>query len=441
MYLPDYVKKAISIMKENGYHIYPVGGCVRSSIIGSTPNDFDMTTNATPDQILEAFKEFKTFTQGIKHGTISVIIDGHILEITTYRIESRYADNRHPDSVIFANDLSLDLCRRDFTMNSIAYDLSNNSYIDMFGGISDIENRCIRTVGNAQERFKEDSLRILRALRFSSVLGFKIERKTAEAIHANKDLLLCISKERIFDEFTKLLCGNNVKNVLLEFYDVIGVFIPEILPCVNFDQRNIHHCYDVFTHTAVSVENIRPEPLLRWVMFLHDIGKPDSFSIDENGGHFYGHYRNSSKYSEKILKRLRASNDFIESTSLLVYRHDSTIPVTEKSVRRLLMKIGPRNVKLLFEINRADAKAQAPYQLKERLERIDRLEAIATRIISENECFSKNKMMINGTDLINLGIEPGPQIGKILDTLLCEIVDGELENTNSALIKRAEELK
>lgn len=439
MNLPLEVKTAIDILEAANFKAYCVGGCVRDSLMNIAPHDYDLTTNATPEEILNAFNEYKCLTVGIKHGTVTVIIENTQLEITTFRIDGEYKDNRRPENVIFSSSLKDDTKRRDFTVNAIAYS-PNEGYIDHHNGINDIENKIIRCVGEPSKRFNEDGLRILRALRFASCLGFKIDTETAKAIHNQKHLLNNIAKERIFTEFTKLICGKNAKDILFEFKDVIEVFIPEISKMFGFEQNNIHHCYDVYMHTLVSLESIESEPLLRWVMLLHDTGKPHTYSEDDKGGHFHGHYKISAEIAETVLKRLKASNEFTDKVSLLVYRHDTLTPETEKSVKRLLMKIGYENAKLLFKINRADAKAQAKFQIEERLERINRIEAIADSINSKNECYTKSDMDISGKDLILVGIPQGKVIGNILEQLLLEVVDKTVENKKEALIKRALEL-
>ncbi len=441
MFLPKHAAEVIEIMKDNGFKVYPVGGCVRNYFMGSTPDDYDMTTNALPSETLEVFKDFRTFDAGLKHGTVSVVVDDKVIEITTHRVETSYTDNRHPDGVLYTKNLAEDLKRRDFTMNAIAYDCTTNEFFDPYNGIEDIGKKLIRSVADPVERFNEDGLRILRALRFSSVLGFDIENKTSDAIHICKDLLNNISPERVYTEFTKLLCGKNVKKVLSEYYDVISVFLPEIIPMVGFDQQNPHHCFDVFEHTLVTVESIEPDPILRWTMLLHDTGKPETFFVDEKGGHFFGHYKNSTLIAKNILSRLKASNDTVDTVTSLIYHHDSVIPETPRSVKRLLMKLGHDKVLQLYKVNRADAKGQTPSQINERLQHIDRLESITEEIISSKGCFSMSDMNISGNDIIALGVPAGKRIGMILNKLLNEVIDGELENTKETLIKRASELK
>ncbi|MBR5514923.1 MAG: HDIG domain-containing protein [Clostridia bacterium] len=440
MYLPEYILNAIDILNHNGYKAYAVGGCVRDSIMELSPNDYDITTDAIPNEILRCFKDYQCLDFGMKHGTITVVLNENNIEITTFRIDGEYNDNRHPDEVIFTPLLCEDTKRRDFTMNSIAYS-PNEGYVDHHNGITDIKKKIIRTVGDPSLRFNEDALRILRALRFSSTLGFKIEENTAKAIHKLKFLLNNIAAERIFVELTKLLCGKNVLYILEEFHDVFELIIPELSPTVGFEQNNIHHCYDVYKHTCVSVANIKAEPELRWAMLLHDTGKPHCYTEDERGGHFYGHYKISADIAKSALCRLKASNQFIQTVNTLVYHHDSVIPTTEKSVKRLIMKHGYPTTMKLFEINKADAMAQAKHQINERLERIDRLTEIAKEINERNECFSLSSMNINGNDLITAGIPKGKSVGKILNKLLLEVVDNKIPNEKSALLKRALVLK
>ena len=266
-------KIAIDLLKSNGFEAFLIGGSVRDYIMGLPIGDIDITTNATPQQVKSVFCDFRVIETGIKHGTVTVLIDNEPLEITTYRSEGAYSDNRHPDCVTFSQSLSDDVVRRDFTMNAIAYDFSDG-FCDLVGGIKDINNQTIRCIGDAETRFREDALRILRALRFSSVLGFSIEKNTEKAIHKCKDLLKNISAERIREEFTKLICGKNAFSVLQEYSDVISVFIPEIQRCVGFEQKNRHHCYDVYTHTLKAVEKSKADAVIRLSLFFHDIGKP-----------------------------------------------------------------------------------------------------------------------------------------------------------------------
>ena len=287
--LPAQVNTALARLHDAGYEAYIVGGCVRDRIMGREPKDYDITTSALPEQTAAVFAGERIIETGMKHGTVTVLLDGEPLEITTFRIDGTYSDSRHPDAVTFTPSLREDLARRDFTMNAMAYS-SETGLVDPFGGQADIAAKYIRCVGDPDLRFREDALRILRALRFSSVLGFPIEPETDGAARYLCLLLKKISAERVFSELKQLLCGPDVRRVLLDYAGVLGAVLPEILPMQGFDQRNPHHCYDILEHTAAAVEAMPPEPALRLAALLHDVGKPECFFTDEDGvGHFYGH--------------------------------------------------------------------------------------------------------------------------------------------------------
>ena len=429
-------KELIKILNNNGFQAYFVGGCVRDLLMEKTPDDFDITTNAKPDEMKTAFSEYKTVETGIAHGTVTVINKGTSFEITAFRKESTYSDNRHPDSVTFTPCLEDDLARRDFTVNSLAMDIHGN-LTDLFGGIKDIENKIIRTVGNPDERFKEDALRILRALRFSACLDFEIENETKKALHKNKELLKNISAERIYTEFVKLLCGKNVKNVITEFYDIIGVFIPQINKAAGFNQQNIHHIYDVLTHTAVVTESIKPLPHLRLAAFFHDIGKPFCFSVGNDGqGHFYSHPKKSAEITDEALKNLRCDNKTRETVVALVKAHDTPIEETEKFIKRRLNVLGETLFFDLILLQRADTMGLAP-KYQSRKDHFQKLEKIAREILSEKQCFSLKDLSINGNDLITLGLK-GKEIGDTLKSLLEAVIDGKVENEKQKLIEYAE---
>ncbi|MGN0447148.1 MAG: CCA tRNA nucleotidyltransferase [Acutalibacteraceae bacterium] len=432
-------KELIKILNNNGFEAYFVGGCVRDLLMKKTPDDFDITTNAKPDEMKIAFSEYKTVETGIAHGTVTVINKGTSFEITAFRRESTYSDNRHPDSVTFTPRLEDDLSRRDFTVNSLAMDIHGN-LTDLFGGIKDIENKIIRTVGNPDERFKEDALRILRALRFSSCLDFEIENKTKKALHKNKELLKNISAERIYSEFVKLLCGKNVKNVITEFYDIIGVFIPQINKTAGFNQQNIHHIYDILTHTAVVTESIKPLPHLRLAAFFHDIGKPFCFSVGNDGqGHFYSHPKKSAEITDETLKNLRCDNKTRETVVALVKAHDTPIEETEKFIKRRLNVLGETLFFDLILLQRADTMGLAP-KYQSRKDHFQKLEKIARQILSEKQCFSLKDLSVNGNDLITLGLK-GKEIGDTLKSLLEAVIDGKVENEKLKLIEYAELIK
>ncbi len=431
-------KLAIETLNSQGYEAYLIGGSVRDFIMGLPIGDVDITTNATPQQVEEVFKDFRVIETGLKHGTVTVLIDGEPLEITTYRCEGTYSDNRHPDSVTFSKRLSDDVVRRDFTMNGIAYDFKNG-FCDLVGGIEDIKNKTIRCIGDAETRFREDALRILRALRFSAVLGFEIEENTKKAIHKCRELLKNISAERIREETVKLVCGKNAYSVLTEFVDVICVFIPEFKFCVGFEQKNRHHIYDVYTHILKAVEQSKPEPTIRLALLFHDIAKPKVAHFDEDGEqHFYSHPKISAEITEKIMTRLRFDNDTKRKVVTLVKFHDSPIMLNDadkpdrKRLKRIMSQIGKDLIFDLIEIKRCDNSAQNPIYYRGDEFYAETLDII-NEIINENECFSVKDLKINGNDLIDLGFK-GKQIGEKLTLCLDAVIEGKVENDRQKLI-------
>lgn len=432
-------KTAIEILKSKGFEAFLIGGSVRDFVMGLPIGDIDITTNATPDEVKQVFADFRVIETGIKHGTVTVLINDEPLEITTYRSEGTYSDNRHPDSVVFSNSLADDVVRRDFTMNGIAFNF-DNGFCDLVGGLNDIENQTIRCIGNAETRFCEDALRILRAMRFSAVLGFKIETETKKAIHKCKDLLKNISAERIREEFTKLICGKNAYNVLQEFADVVTVFIPEMSECVGFEQKNRHHCFDVYTHTLKAVEKSSQNNIIRLALFFHDIGKPSVAHFDEKGEqHFYSHPKKSAEMTEKIMTRLRFDNDTKNKVVTLVRMHDSPIMVNDmtkpdrKRLKKIMSQIGADLIFDLIEIKYCDNSAQNPEYFRGE-DFYKQTRDIITEIINEKECFSIKNLAIDGNDLIFLGYK-GKKIGEALEKCLTAVIDGKVENEKSELIK------
>ena len=433
IFMPDYCKTIIKSLEDKGFEAYLVGGCVRDSVMGITPHDYDITTSATPIEMMECFTGFKVIETGIKHGTLTVVIDKNQIEVTTFRIDGEYTDFRRPDSVSFSRDLKEDLSRRDFTINALAYN-EKTGIVDMFGGLEDIKNEKIRCVGEPDKRFFEDALRILRALRFSSTLDFEIEKDTAKSILKNQELIKNIAVERVFVEFKKLLCGKRVEQVLLEFRDVFAQFIPEIKPCFDFEQKTKYHCYDVYTHIVKTVANIKADEKLRLTAFFHDIGKPQTFFSDENGvGHFYGHNKNSSRIAKQVLKRLKADNKTVEDVATNVYIHDREVSLTEKSVKRFLSKYSLQSFYDLLEIKKADALAHAK-EYRDRTDYLQTLYDLSSKIINEKQCFNLKDLALNGYDLINLGYS-GKCVGEALEFLLGEVIDGKVQNEKESLIK------
>lgn len=432
---------AVKMLKDCGFEAFLIGGSVRDYIMGMPIGDIDITTSATPTEVKEVFKDFRVIETGIKHGTVTVLIDNEPIEITTYRSESSYSDNRHPDSVTFSKSLKDDVIRRDFTMNAIAFDFQEG-FVDLVDGMNDINNEIIRCIGDAETRFREDALRILRALRFSAVLGFSIEKNTSLAIHKCKDLLKNISAERIQVEFSKLICGKNAYNILQEYADVICVFIPEIKQSIGFEQINRHHIYDVYTHSLKALEQSKNDLHIRLALFLHDIGKPFVAHFDEKGEqHYYSHPKKSADLSENILTRLRFDNDTKDKVLTLVRMHDTPIMLdkedapSKKRLKRILSQIGVDLTFDLIEIKRCDNSSQNPkyyrgYDFyKTTYDMLD-------EIINGDECFSIKDLKINGNDLIAIGFK-GKDIGKALQRCLDGVIAEKVENNFDDLIKYA----
>ncbi len=440
--IPSQVNRAIEILSSRGYCAFVVGGAVRDVIMGGTAHDWDIATSALPSETLSAFKDFRTVETGLKHGTVTVIIDGMSLEITTFRIENGYSDNRHPDNVDFTNRIEDDLSRRDFTVNAIAYS-PENGFADPFNGKADIEKKLIRCVGNPDRRFAEDSLRILRALRFASVLGFDIDPDTADSIKRNYKLLKNISVERIFTELSKLICGKNAGKILREYEEVIFFVLPEIAPMKGCAQNHERHIYDVWEHSVSAIENIEPISELRFAMLFHDSGKPKCKFTDENGtDHFYSHGKISKDIAFNAMTRLKTSTKFKNHVCDLVEYHDF-LPhkISKKTYKKYIAKLGLNTVKELFEIRKADISAQNPKFLAESLEANEIGIKILEEIEKEDACLTLSQLAIGGKELAEIGINPSPQTGKVLNALLDEVMGERLENKKGALLKRASEIK
>ena len=440
MDMPKNVDTAISLLQSAGFEAYAVGGCVRDSLLGKTPNDWDITTSAKPEDMKSVFADFHCIDTGIKHGTVTVVIDGEPLEITTFRLDGEYEDNRHPKSVTFTSNLGADLGRRDFTVNAMAYSKKTGT-VDLFGGQNDLKNGIIRCVGDPDRRFNEDALRILRALRFASALDFEIEEKTAQSLLKNRALLGNISEERIAKELLKLVCGKGAKRILTDFAPVLFEILPELQPMYKNSHDNPHHCYDIYEHTLIAVESIDPEPTLRFAMLLHDCGKPAVKKFDENGvAHFYGHQRISAEISAQILARLKVSNKFRDEILFLVSNHDrwELYENTEK-MPRYLSKFGLDGVLNLLKVMRADVLAQSP-KYRYRLDQIADAEEIAKNLAAQKPCLSLSELQINGRTLMDIGIPQGRKLGAVLAQLLDEVIDGVTKNTQEALTTRAREI-
>ena len=426
--------KALALLQAAGYEAWIVGGCVRDALLGLPPKDYDLTTSALPEETQRVFAAYPRIETGLRHGTVTVLLEGEPLEITTYRVDGVYSDARHPDGVTFTRSLRQDAARRDFTINAMAY-APGQGLQDFFGGQADLARGILRAVGAAEKRFREDALRILRALRFASVLDFTLEGETARAARACAPLLAAVSAERVSGELGKLLCGKAAGRVLRDYPDVLGVVLPEILPMVGLDHRNPHHCYDVWTHTTVAVDHVPPELPLRLAMLLHDIGKPDTFSLGEDGqGHFYGHPRRSVELAEGILSRLRFPRRTRERVLTLVRYHDAVLEESPQRVRRWLNKLGPEVFFDLLAIQGGDAAAQAPAYCT-RLDHLRRLEALARQVLDQAPCLTVRDLAVGGEGLLALGYR-GPAIGRALRALLDQVLSETVSNEKNALLQR-----
>lgn len=432
--LPDKVNTIIHTLQSHGYEAYAVGGCVRDSILGRRPEDWDITTSAMPEETKALFSH--TFDTGIAHGTITVLLGREGFEVTTYRIDGKYEDSRHPTEVIFVRNLKEDLLRRDFTINAMAYN-EDDGLVDIFGGLEDIEQGIIRCVGDADARFSEDALRILRGVRFAAQLGFQIEGKTREGMRQLAPALAKISAERIQTELMKTLLSPR-PDMLREAY-VLGItkeFLPEFDLAMETGQETPHHMYTVGEHILHALQNIRSDRALRLTMLLHDLGKPAKKTIDEEGiAHFKGHAETSRKIAREILRRLKFDNATLHSVEKLVYYHDYRMPVTEKNVRRAMNKIGKDLFPLYLEVRRADMLAQSIYQREEKLADIDGAEDLYQKIVAAGQCVALKDLAVTGKDLIAAGMEPGKEIGETLNRLLGLVLEKPELNTKEELLK------
>ncbi|MCC8128455.1 MAG: tRNA nucleotidyltransferase [Clostridiales bacterium] len=421
-----------------GYEAYVVGGCVRDAIMGRTPSDWDICTGAMPQQVIDLFSDYSVAKTGLQHGTVMVIEDGVGYEITTFRTDGAYSDHRHPDRVEFVSDLREDLARRDFTINAMAYH-PERGLVDCFGGREDLAAGLVRCVGDPDQRFQEDGLRLLRALRFAARFGFQVETETGAAIHRNRSLLDSIAVERIFTELKGFLVGQGVAPLLREYRDLIAQVLPELAPMFDFEQHNPHHCWDVWEHTVRAVEAVEPEIALRLTMLFHDSGKPDCFSLDENGvGHFYRHGHRSEELAAQMLTRLRCDNRLRKQVLLQVRTHDQPLPQTEAAGRRFLNRMGEEGALRSLAVHRADMQAQAPETWPEKQALLDNAENILRDLLAKQACFGIRDLAINGNDLLTLGYRSGPALGKELNRLLEQVLDGTLANCREALLKQGE---
>ncbi len=432
MYLPPEALYCIEKLEQAGFEAWAVGGCVRDSLLGLTPQDYDLCTAATPAQIAEVFSAHSLVRSGEKHGTIGVVLSHHVYEITTFRTEGGYGDSRHPDWVRFVTDINADLARRDFTVNAMAYSPTRGLQ-DPFGGAADLERRILRAVGDPMVRFSEDALRIMRGVRFSVRYGLAVEESTKNAMRMQAPLMEKLARERVFYELCKLLPLVSAAD-LLEFAPILAQIIPELTPCLGFQQHSPHHAYDLFTHIAHVVEATPPTLPLRLTALLHDVGKPACFTLDEAGrGHFLGHAGRSADMADRILLRLKAPTALRQQVTLLIGQHMTKILPEPRAVRRALSRWGSENFSALLYLQEADMCSKGT-GIPDSDPQFAALRDIAAQILAENACLSLKDLAINGHDLLALGYE-GPQIGLALNRLLEQVLDGQLPNDKAALLR------
>ena len=434
MYLPENILYCIEKLESAGFAAYAVGGCVRDDCLGLRPHDYDLCTSALPEQTEEVFKNHRLILAGKKHGTVAVVIKGDVVEITTFRTEGAYADNRHPDWVEFVPDVEEDLARRDFTVNAMAYS-PTRGYADPFGGREDLEKGILRAVRDPRERFSEDSLRILRGIRFASRFRLEIEEETETAMKDMAGLMENLARERVFEELSKMLPTLTAEEVV-EDAPILSAVIPELEPLIGFDQRSPHHAYDLITHVAHVVAQVPPDVTLRWAALLHDVGKVPTFTRDETGrGHFYGHAKESAAMADAILRRLKAPNDLRERVVLLIEKHMLRPLAEKKFLRRQLSNLGWEAFYQLLSLQQADMASKGVDEPGEDYSEIYRL---LEEIKEENACLSLKDLAVNGRDLMALGLK-GREVGQALNALLEEVLEERLANEKAVLLAFVEE--
>ncbi len=435
--LPDKVHKIIGTLTAAGYEAYAVGGCIRDSVLGRTPSDWDITTSARPGEVKSLFP--RTIDTGIKHGTVTVLMGREGFEVTTFRIDGVYEDGRHPKDVTFTASLREDLRRRDFTVNAMAFN-DRAGLIDIFGGIKDIEAGVIRCVGNAEERFTEDALRMLRAVRFSAQLGYRIEENTEDAIRKLAGNLKWVSAERIQAELVKLVVSGH-PDYLRTAYEtgITGQILPEFDLCMQTPQNNPHHCYNVGEHILHSMTKVGPDKVLRLGMLFHDIGKPQTLTVDAEGiTHNKGHAEVGEKMTGQILRRLKFDNDTIQKVTKIVRYHDQEVGASPSGVRRAVNRTGEDIFRMLFAVKKADILAQSDYLREDKLERLAYIQGLYEEIRRKHECVSLKGLAVTGADLIAFGIPPGREMGRLLGELLEAVLEDPERNTREELLRICE---
>ena len=424
----------LQTLQEHGYEAYAVGGCVRDSLLGREPGDWDITTSASPEETKKLFA--RTVDTGIEHGTVTVLLGKEGFEVTTYRIDGKYEDSRHPTEVIFTRNLREDLLRRDFTINAMAYN-DTEGIVDIFGGMDDLKRKIIRCVGNARERFGEDALRIMRGVRFAAQLGFSLEKGTKEAMTELAPTLEKISAERIQTELVKLLVSDSPELIREAYHlGITAVILPEFDEMMRTGQETKYHRYDVGEHTVQAVCNVPPDKVLRLTMLLHDVAKPEMKTVDADGtAHFKGHDIRGEQKAKEILRRLKFDNDTIHKVTKLVRWHDYRMPAEKKNVRKAMSKISAELFPMYLLVKRADILAHSMYRREEELENLSGLQKCYEEIVADHECVSLKQLAVTGTDLIGIGMKPGKQIGEVLNELLRIVLEYPEFNNKEHLLR------
>ena len=438
--LPVDVKNIIETLEANGYEAFAVGGCVRDTLLLRVPGDWDITTSAKPEEVKALFDH--TIDTGIQHGTVTVMKNHVGYEVTTYRIDGEYEDARHPKEVFFTANLVEDLKRRDFTINAMAYN-DRVGVVDEFNGIQDLEDKVIRCVGNPKERFSEDALRMLRAVRFAAQLGFRIDEATKDAIKELAPTLAKVSKERIAVELIKILTSDHPEEIRTAYeLGLTRVFMPEFDVAMETIQNNHHHKYTVGEHSIVAMQHVRPEKMIRLIMLMHDLAKPVVLTTDDRGyDHFVGHTQAGANMAKGILKRLKFDNATIDFVYRMIKHHDDRPPMDNMAlVRRRISEIGLENMPMMIEIKRADILAQSDYNFESKMGYVDDLEKAYKEVIEKNYCVDKKDLSVNGRDLISMGMKPGEEIGVVLDLLFDIVINDPKLNDREKLLERANKL-
>ena len=442
MKIPARTGKILNRLREHGFEAYAVGGCVRDSLLGKAPGDWDVCTSALPKETKACFSDCRVIETGLKHGTVTVLMEGEPFEITTFRSDGNYVNHRTPEKVTFVRSLPEDLLRRDFTINAMAAG-PDGEIRDPFGGREDLRNGIIRCVGDPDQRFQEDALRILRAMRFASRLGFQIEPETEAAMERNRELLRDISGERIYQELCGILIGQEASGVLARFAPVLRVVLPEIGPAIGFEQHSRYHDKDVWNHTLEALGESEPDLMVRWTLLLHDLGKPEVFFLDDQGnGHFIGHAGRSEELAREIFTRLHVDRATSETICTMVRYHEGIPPAEKKHVRRWIGRIGPEVLLKLLEVKRADTLAHVDTPAsRERYDIILAFTELTREVLREEDCFTVRDLAVSGRDLLALGIPAGPEVGAGLEQMLCWVQEEKCPNEREALLAQMRSLR